>query len=270
MFEDGDHNALESSCNNKLHPVAIRLDKESNTADNAEKHGAVWTTNSTSILLRLYESKLEMLETPKKKTGIWQAVSENLKDFNIDMSPNQVRWKINALTKKYKQCLDSGHDEKFRYFHEMDNIYAQYNVDCDSYIITELLQRKKTINIPDKPENIYSIKSTESKAMIELRKIRLANRIESDRNQGKIHLERQWLEFLKRKEEEKQCCDVLFEKNLKLREEKLELRKRKLELKESFEHKKINLMEKEYEDMLEIERKKHALLKQLFQLDHIR
>lgn len=26
-----------------------------------------------------------MLETPKKKTGIWQAISEDLKDFNVDV-----------------------------------------------------------------------------------------------------------------------------------------------------------------------------------------
>lgn len=186
------------------------------------------------------------------------------------MSPNQVRWKINALTKKYKQCLDSGHYDKFRYFQEMDNIYANYNVDCDYYTITELLQRKKSINRPEESENICIIKSNESKAMIELRKIRLAKRIESDRNQGKIHLERQWLEFLKMKEEEKKCFDDLFDKNLKLREEKLELRKRKLELEESLQYKKIQLMEKEYEAVLHLERKKQALLKQLLQLDHVR
>lgn len=47
--------------------------------------GAVWTYNATSILLKLYENKLEMLETPKKKTRIWNAISENLKDYNIEV-----------------------------------------------------------------------------------------------------------------------------------------------------------------------------------------
>lgn len=48
--------------------------------------GAVWTSNATSILLKLYETKLEMLETPKRKKRIWLAISESLKDHNIDVS----------------------------------------------------------------------------------------------------------------------------------------------------------------------------------------
>ncbi|KAG6459504.1 uncharacterized protein LOC115449498 [Manduca sexta] len=266
ILHDSDHGHLSSSCNNTMQSdSSINTDTKSSTHECSEKHSnsAIWTTSATSTLLKLYESKLTMLETPKKKTRIWMAISENLKDYQIDMTPDQIRWKINALTKKYKQCIDNGQHEKFRYFKEMDDIYAQYNVDCDSYTITDLLHKKKDIG-KIQPCNEELKPCAESKAMIELRKIRLANRIESDRNQGKIQLERQWLEYLKRKEEQNQWRDEMYERHLKIREEELELKKRELELKESLEYKKIELMEKEQEDLLHIEREKCELLKQLF------
>ncbi|CAH2086688.1 unnamed protein product [Euphydryas editha] len=228
-----------------------------------EKASAVWTYNSTLTLLKLYENKLEMLETPKKKTRIWNAISESLKDYNIEMTSDQVRWKINALTKKYKQCLDTGQHMKFKYFKEMDNIYAQYNVDCDTFNIGEFMHKKK-----DFKQSYYkdtSIKtSAESKAMIELRKVRLANRIESERTQSKINLEKQWLEYLKRQEESKLMQDEIFERNLKLKEEDLELRRQEIEMKESIELRKLELIEKKHEELLMIEREKYEMLKQIF------
>lgn len=230
-------------------------------ADNSEKHCAVWNARATSTLLKLYEEKLEMIETPKKKTRIWIAISESLRDYNIEMTPDQIRWKINALTKKYKQCLDSGQHDKFRYFKAMENIYLQYNVDSDSYTITELVQKRKDchrMNMLAHPFN------QETRAMIEMRKIRLANRIESDRFQGKIQLEKQWLQYLKRQEEQKQWRGEIYERNLRLREEELELRKRELDLKETLEYKKIQLMEKELDDMLQVEREKCSLIREIF------
>ena len=180
------------------------------------------------------------------------------------MSPDQVRWKINALTKKYKQCVDSGQHDKFKYFKIMNDIYAQYHVDCDSYTLTELLHKKKDVNKMSMT-NEHNLKlSQESKSVIEMRKIRLANRIESDRTQGKIQLEKQWLEYLRRQEEQKQWRDEIYDRNLKLREEELELRRQELEIKETLELKKIQLKEKEYRDILQIEREKCELLKEIF------
>ncbi|XP_047021149.1 uncharacterized protein LOC124631062 [Helicoverpa zea] len=239
------------------------LNVEAKPNDGSEKTCAVWTSNATTTLLKLYENKLEMLETPKKKTRIWIAISQSLSEYGIEMTPDQVRWKINALTKKYKQCVDSGQHDKFKYFKIMNDIYAQYDVDCDSYTLTELLHRKKDRKI--NTNNDHNVKmNAESKAVIEMRKIRLANRIESDRSQGKIQLEKQWLEYLRRQEEQKQWRDEIYDRNLKLREEELELRKRELEIKETLELKKIQLKEKEYRDTLQIEREKCELLKTIF------
>lgn len=176
------------------------------------------------------------------------------------MTPDQVRWKINALTKKYKQCVDNGHHDKFKYFKIMNDIYEQSHVDCVSYTLTGLLHRKRDVN----KRNTNFKHNQESKAVIEMRKIRLANRIECDRSQGKIQLEKQWLEYLRRQEEQKQWRDEIYDRNLKLREEELELRKQELEIKETLELKKLQLKEKEYREMMQIETEKCELLKEIF------
>lgn len=144
----------------------------------------------------------------------------------------------------------------------MDSIYAQYNVDYETYMLTDLQHKKKDVPQSQNVKNYSNKPFSESKAMIELRKIRLARRIESERSQGKIQLERQWLEYLKRQEEQKLWRDDIYDRNIKLKEEELELRKRELELKESLEYKKLELLEREYDSILQIEREKCELLKE--------
>ncbi|XP_039313294.1 uncharacterized protein LOC120359530 [Solenopsis invicta] len=88
---------------------------------------AIWTNEATLALLALYESKMGMLDHPKKKTKIWIAIADGLKDFQIEMSPQQVRWKMNALTKRYKECVDSNNKTgrgttEFQWFDQLDEI----------------------------------------------------------------------------------------------------------------------------------------------------
>ncbi|KAM3963415.1 LOW QUALITY PROTEIN: uncharacterized protein ACR2FA_002351 [Aphomia sociella] len=266
------HNSLDlSTCdmnnsNDGIQNVNFNTESKvlnSSANESNEKQSAVWTTRSTATLLKLYESKLEMLETPKKKTRIWIAISESLKNYDIEMTPDQVRWKINALAKKYKQCIDSGQHKKFRYFKEMDSIYSRYNVDCDSYTISEIL-KKKSNGRRSASNEFERTTGVESKAMIELRKLRLASRIESDRMQTKLNIEKQWLEYLRQQEQHRLVKEDLFERNLKLREEELELRKRELELKEALEYKKMELAEKDVQEILQLQREKCELLERLF------
>lgn len=186
----------------------------------------------------------------------------------FQVTPDQVRWKINALTKKYKQCLDNGEHNKFKFFGIMDNIYAQYNVDCDSYNLhnPDLTDYKKSIrkNPTDyHSDNVPSSLKTsqESRVLTELRKRRLARRIESERSQSKMNLERQWLEYLERQELQTKWRDDVFEKHLKLKKEELELRKKELEIKETLELQKLEIQNKEQEEMLHIEKEKCKLLK---------
>ncbi|XP_049866979.1 uncharacterized protein LOC126367488 [Pectinophora gossypiella] len=270
IIDDSQANNTESTTKDlSEHEESLNQEAKAITSEGNEKQCAVWTTDDTEILLKTYESKLEMLETPKKKTRIWIAISETLKQHNIEVTPDQVRWKINALAKKYKQCVESGEHEKFRYYKEMDNIYLQYNVECTDYSLlnaekTDKRQARKR-QLAETANATPSTKSaTESKAMIELRKVRLANRIEADRSQSKISLEKQWLDYLKRQEEHKRWRDEIFERNLKLKEEELELRKKELAMKETLELQKLDLKERDQDEMLQIERQKCELLKRIF------
>lgn len=188
----------------------------------------------------------------------------------FQVTPDQVRWKINALAKKYKQCLDNGQHNKFKFFGIMDNIYAQYNVDCDAYNVhnPDLKDFMKGIrkNQPDYHSDDVSSSSKsvqESRVLTELRKRRLARRIESERSQSKLNLERQWLEYLKRQELQTKWRDDVFEKHLKLKKQELELRKKELEIKETLELQKLEVQDKDQEEMLQIEKEKWKLLKKL-------
>ncbi|XP_073944271.1 uncharacterized protein [Choristoneura fumiferana] len=268
MLQEGGHMNSEAveykDISNLTDNLTVEVEKNI-TGETSDKHSAVWTTGATLTLLKLYESNIEMVETPKKKTRLWAAISENLKSYSIEMTPDQVRWKINALTKKYKQAVDSG-QKRFKYFKEMNNIFGQCE-DDDDCTISEQLQHKKHsrknhLNL-SMSESFGNKGSTfETKATIELRKIRLASRIEADRSQSKITLEKQWLEFLRRQEEHKQWRDEMFEKSLRLRQQELELRRKEVEIKEALELKRLRLKEKEHE-LLQIERDKCTLLSKI-------
>lgn len=46
---------------------------------------AVWTKEATLALLSLYEVKKNMLNNPRKKVQIWEAISNGLMDFGIQV-----------------------------------------------------------------------------------------------------------------------------------------------------------------------------------------
>ncbi|XP_045785104.1 uncharacterized protein LOC123880816 isoform X2 [Maniola jurtina] len=240
--------------------IDLHENSTSNMSESAEKSNVTWTNSATITLLKLYENKLEMLRTPKRKTRIWLAISESLRDYNFEMTADQVRWKINALTKKYKRCINTGQSIKFKYFKEMDDIHAKYNVDCDIFVLTEFIHKKNG------DLNALIQTNSESKAMTKMRKVRLANRIESDLTQSKLKLEKQWLEYLNRQEQNRLLQDEVFDRNLRIREEELELRRQELVIKESLELRKLQLKEREQNELLKIEQEKCDTLK--FLLDN--
>lgn len=175
----------------------------------------------------------------------------------MQVTGDQVRWKINALTKKYKRCIENGSSNKFKYFQVMDQIYAKHNLTGSTYTISDLLDSR--IDVLKHPPST-SMK-TERKAIIELRKMRLANRLESDRTQTKIKMERQWLEYLNRQEQSRQQRDRILERHMRLKEQELELKKRELELRQSVTLKNIQLIEKDVTEILHVEKEKCDLLK---------
>ncbi|XP_036139708.1 uncharacterized protein LOC118644694 [Monomorium pharaonis] len=74
--------------------------------------------------------KLDMLDSPKTRGKIWQEIANGLLEYSIEMTSDQVRWKINALLKKYKEVIDnyskSGRGNiEFEWFQVMDDIFGK-------------------------------------------------------------------------------------------------------------------------------------------------
>ncbi|XP_036148643.1 uncharacterized protein LOC105835573 isoform X2 [Monomorium pharaonis] len=120
------HNSTEGTEN-----IVVK-EGEKKTLSNSPtiKQHAVWTKNATLALLALYEMKLDMLDSPKTRGKIWQEIANGLLEYSIEMTSDQVRWKINALLKKYKEVIDnyskSGRGNiEFEWFQVMDDIFGK-------------------------------------------------------------------------------------------------------------------------------------------------
>ncbi|KAJ0180376.1 hypothetical protein K1T71_003780 [Dendrolimus kikuchii] len=213
------------------------------------KQNIIWTKNATLMLLSLYETKIHMLDNPKKKSKMWMSIAEELRSLNVEVTTDQVRWKINALTKKYKDCRDTGQGAMaFKFYNEMHQILGRYNENIDNYRLASGVIQDKDDS--DKSKKNISLKSTP------FRKLRAERR-------AKVELEKQWTEYLRRQEELRLVRDERNERSLRLREEELQLRKKELEIKQSLALRKLQLKERKQEEMLKIEREKCALLRKL-------
>lgn len=224
-----------------------------------------------------------MLDNPKKKSKMWLSIAEELKSLSVEVAnrahlcltkallclcsflvnnnyhifqvtPDQVRWKINALTKKYKDCIDNGQGAmSFKYFNEMHQILGRYSDNSETYRLASGV-------MPGGSEDLDKDKSKRNnltlKGSTPFRRLRTERR-------AKIELDKQWLEYLRKQEDQKQLRDERYERNLRLRQEELQLRKKEIEIKQSLALKKLQLKEKKQEEMLKIEREKCALLRKL-------
>ncbi|XP_075969313.1 uncharacterized protein LOC142972262 [Anticarsia gemmatalis] len=216
------------------------------------KQNVIWTKNATIMLISLYETKMHMLDNPKKKSKMWISMAEELKALNVEVTPDQVRWKINALTKKYKDCIDNGQGAMtFKYFNEMHQILGRYTDSTGSYRLASGVMHGQDDLEKDKSKKNMSLKSSTP-----FRKLRVERR-------AKVELDNQWIDYLRRQEEQKQIRDERYERSLRLREEELQLRKKELEMKQTLALKKLQLKEKKQEEMLKIEREKCDLLRKL-------
>lgn len=130
----------------------------------------------------------------------------------------------------------------------MHQILGRYNDNNDTYRLASGIMHSQSIN---KNKVTKSLKSSTP-----FRKIRAERK-------AKIDLDKQWIEYIKRQEEQKDIREEKFERSLWLREEELQLRKKALEIKQSIALKKIQLKEKREEEMLKIEKEKCALLRKL-------
>lgn len=172
--------------------------------------------------------------------------------YNSQVTPDQVRWKINALTKKYKDCIENGQGQmSFKYFNEMHQILGRFSDDSVTYrLASGVIQNQED---SDRDPSSFGKKR---KPTAPFRNLRLEQR-------AKIQLDKQWVEYLKRQEEQKLVRDERYERSLKLREEELQLRRKELEMKQTLAFKRLQLKEKKQEEILRIEREKCELLRKL-------
>ncbi|XP_011685767.1 PREDICTED: pericentrin-like [Wasmannia auropunctata] len=104
---------------------------------------------------------MSMLDHPKKKTKIWLAIADGLRDLKIEMSPQQVRWKMNALTKRYKECVDSNSKTgrgtvEFQWFDQLDEIFGDKNNAGTAYTVSSKLCFP-TMTSKNKASNVAAI-----------------------------------------------------------------------------------------------------------------
>ncbi|CAD0196648.1 unnamed protein product [Chrysodeixis includens] len=240
--------------NNYNFSHTITVTHEETDVNESNKQNVIWTKNATNMLLSLYQTKIHMLDNPKKKSKMWLSIAEELKSLNVEVTPDQVRWKINALTKKYKDCIDNGQGAmSFKYFNEMHQILGRYSDNTETYRLASGV-------LPGGSDDLDKDKSKRSN--LSLKGSTPFRRLRTERR-AKIELDKQWLEYLRKQEDQKQLRDDRYERNLRLRQEELQLRKKELEIKQSLALKKLQLKEKKQEEMLKIEREKCALLRKL-------
>lgn len=217
------------------------------------------------------------------------------------MSTDQVRWKINALIKKYKECVDNNSKSgrsfmTFKWFDQMDEIFNQgknaitnhtFSSKCmktakpSTSSTTEIYSKSLTSTLipcnssdtlqsscTENSENIST--SVDSTLSMKNKNKHLSHGTNSNIARDKIELENQWLEYIKRKIERDKICDERHASVSEHRKELLKLKRKCLAIKEEeMKQRKEYLMaklrgkENRHAEIVAIEEKKCKLLKKI-------
>ncbi|CAG9783588.1 unnamed protein product [Diatraea saccharalis] len=247
QYHDPNH---DQNVNHTHSQEQVIVQQETDIPDTC-KQSILWSKNSTATLLSLYEAKMSICDNLKKKSKMWTSIAEELKAMGIEVTSDQVRWKINALTKKYKDSIDSGQGAAgFKYFNEMHQILGQNHDTSSSYRLASGVQSQGTADKEQK--KVHGMQKTP------FRRLRAERR-------AKIELDKQWMDYIQKQDAQKHIRDERYERSLRLREEELQLKKKELEIKQSIALKKLQLKERKQEEILKIEREKCLLLHKLLE-----
>ncbi|XP_071579923.1 uncharacterized protein [Temnothorax nylanderi] len=308
VFMEEDNNVLfycqedeQMSC-----PQSIENDEEdatqlsnSTSKESTSKEHAIWDKKATLAAISLYEANIELMDHPKKKGKIWEAIRIGLLEFGIKMTNDQVRWKINALVKKYKEVVDNNSlsgraPMDFEWYEQMDEILGSRQRAIAGQTVSSKLTSKTSnpctstslkksscgsspiatsSSIVTLPKSTLS-KSTDSTVDSNVTDVRKRKRLchgtGSKTAATKVELEKQWLHHLQKKEERDHTKDQKYATLIETKKDALKLKKRQLDLKEAeLEQRKEIAMKKTKEkknrhsELVEIERLKYKLLKKL-------
>lgn len=216
------------------------------------------------------------------------------------MSTDQIRWKMNSLQKKYKECSDNNSKSgrgtiEFKWYNQMDEIFGK-NKDAiaahtvsSGIIVKEVSKSKCNQNDIENcrkskslTENIYVPTSPVPTSPVACTsKISLMNKnkeLTSHTRHGtgtnlankKLNIEKQWLTFLENKEIRDAACDKRHEQseeraieNFALKKQIISLKRKQLEQKKEIANKKLKDKENRHAEIMEIEKTKCNLLKKL-------
>ncbi|KYM94604.1 hypothetical protein ALC62_14762 [Cyphomyrmex costatus] len=267
------------------------ISEENRNINEINKQEALWTKNKTMALLSLYEANCTMLDNPRKKTKLWTTIAAGLNELNIKVSADQVRWRMNYLTKKYKECIDnnlkSGRGTMtFEFFDQMENIFGCKKSAAATYTISSnlLSDTSKNSNIGTKIQSskkqkiehsnyTASISSNSAGTKNKNKENECANKelfhkVKSQTgNKKRNDLEDVYLEYIQNEEKRRteHNDNILKTKKeaLKLKKHYLEVREKEFEMKQKIALNKIKSKERRHDEILEIEKLKCNLLKNL-------
>lgn len=205
------------------------------------------------------------------------------------MTSDQVRWKINALIKKYKECVDNNSKSgrvnvTFEFYDQLEEILGQEKRTSLYTVASNVLSDNTNKKVKDskrqnvksplnhqKRQNNYdginqpstSAVQHESSPVVDSKRHLPGHNTGSNLARMKIELQTQCLDYFKtvRNREEEQT--KWHEKLLQSKEATISVKKRQLELKKQIAEKKLKSKECRHEEIMEIERLKVNLLKTL-------
>lgn len=216
------------------------------------------------------------------------------------MSTDQVRWKMNMLQKKYKECCDNNNKSgrgtiEFKWYNYMDEIFGKNKDAIAAHTISSQIIGKKVSesasssqkdivhcaskSLPDVKNPTSPIASTSKitsplinskNAGLVVSSPRSRHGTGSNIANRKLNIEQQWLKFLENKEIKDTDRDKRHAKyeeraieNLTLKKQIVTLKRKEIEQKRELSNKKLKEKENRHAEMMKIEKTKCKLLKKL-------
>lgn len=214
------------------------------------------------------------------------------------MSTDQVRWKMNILQKKYKECCDNNNKSgrgkmEFKWYDQMDEIFGKNKDAIAAHTVSSQIIKKQVSVLSGQKDVVCTSKSSPpaeilcvssspsastsavsspsaSPLMNKNTRVRPRHGTGSNLAQKKLNIEQQWLKFLEQKEQRDTDRDVRHAKseerateNLSLKKQIVSLKRKQLEQKKELLNKKLKEKENRHAEMMKIEETKCKLLKKL-------
>jgi hypothetical protein len=220
------------------------------------------------------------------------------------MSVDQVRWRMNYLMKKYKECIDNNSKSgrsamTFEFFNEIEEIFGSKENATAVYTVSNnlssLMSKKQSINLLSKT-NKNSVTETNTQLLKKIKydhfdqpsgstsknishenketiQKQVLHTKDIKRSQTKDDLGKLWFEFMqneeKRREDRYDTTMKTRKEALKLKKCQLEMREKEIEAKKTIALNKIKSKDRRHEEILEIEKLKYSLLKKLVDKENV-